>query len=100
MTPQSATLGVLAFALASLIQTTSPRPQRPEGGKPEVLFAEEFAGPELDRAKWNVEVTGRPANDEQQDYVDSPEVLSIARGAEAAGAEGGALVIRAVYRPE
>lgn len=99
MTRETAALAALALALAGLVPAASRGRQQPEGGKPEVLFADEFSGPALDRAKWNVEVTDRPANDEQQDYVDSPEVLSLARGAEAAGAEGGALVIRAAHRP-
>jgi beta-glucanase (GH16 family) len=94
-----AALGALAFALAGLVPTASPGQQPSASGKPEVLFADEFTGPELDRTKWNVEVTDRPANDEQQDYVDSPEVLTIARGAEYDGADGAALVIRAVHRP-
>ena len=62
------------------------------------IFAEEFNGPALDRSHLNVIVTGETYNDEQQAYVDSPDVLSIARGAEAAGAEGGALAIHARYR--
>ena len=49
---------------------------------------------QLDRSKWNVIVTGRTVNNEQQAYVDSPETIALVRGAEAAGAENGALVIR------
>jgi beta-glucanase (GH16 family) len=99
MTTQAAVIGGLVLALAGLPSSAS-RGQAPTGGKPSrILFADEFDGPELDRAKWNVEVTDRPANNEQQDYVDSSTVLSIARGDEAAGAEGGALVIRAVHQP-
>src|SRR4051812_22319599 len=44
------------------------------------LFADEFSGTALDRAKWNVIVTGRTVNDEQQAYVDSPDVLSVSAG--------------------
>lgn len=95
MTRQPLALGALALALGGLLSTASPGQRQSE-----VVFADEFAGPGLDRGKWNVEVTDRPYNDEQQDYVDSPEVLSIVRGAEAAGAEDGALVIRAIHRPE
>lgn len=43
-------------------------------------FNEEFAAPALDRTRWNVIVTGRTVNDEQQAYVDSPDVLYISDG--------------------
>jgi beta-glucanase (GH16 family) len=48
-----------------------------------VLFADEFGGAALDRAKWNVIVTGagwRTVNDEQQAYVDSTDVLTVGDG--------------------
>ncbi len=62
--------------------------------KPEVVFFDDFKGPELDRTKWSVRITGMVVNNEQQAYVDSPETLYIAHGREAAGAKSGALVIR------
>lgn len=65
----------------------------------ETVFFDDFSGPALDRSRWNVEVTGRWVNNEQQAYVDSEEVLYIARGREARGASGGALVIHARHRP-
>src|SRR3954471_15285493 len=54
------------------------------------VFADEFSGTALDRSHWNVIVTGRTVNDEQQAYVDSRDVLDVADGA---------LVIRPRYRP-
>jgi beta-glucanase (GH16 family) len=57
------------------------------------LFSDEFSGTALDRSKWNVIVTGagsRTVNNEQQAYVDSPEVLEVA---------GGTLTIHPRYRP-
>jgi beta-glucanase (GH16 family) len=54
------------------------------------IFADEFSGTELDRSHWNVVVTGRTVNNEQQAYVDSPDVLSV---------KDGALVIRPRFRP-
>jgi beta-glucanase (GH16 family) len=54
------------------------------------IFADEFSGPELDRAHWNVVVTGRTVNNEQQAYVDSSDVLTVSDGA---------LVIRPRFRP-
>jgi len=44
------------------------------------LFADEFDGTSLDRAKWNVIVTGRTVNNEQQAYIDSTDVLSVGGG--------------------
>ena len=54
------------------------------------LFADEFNGTALDRAKWNVIVTGRTVNNEQQAYIDSTDVLSVS---------GGTLTIRPHHRP-
>src|SRR6478672_3224680 len=62
------------------------------------VFFDDFSGSELDRTKWNVIVTGRTVNDEQQAYVDSPDVLYLTRGADAAGAANGALVIQPRFR--
>jgi beta-glucanase (GH16 family) len=44
------------------------------------LFDDDFAGDALDRAKWNVIVTGPTVNDEQQAYVDSSDVLTVSDG--------------------
>ena len=45
------------------------------------IFFDDFSGPSLDRSHWNVIVTGRTVNDEQQAYVDSTDVLSFRDGA-------------------
>ena len=50
----------------------------PQGGT--VLFAEDFSGSALDRTRWNVIVTGRTVNAEQQAYVDSKDVLYLEDG--------------------
>ena len=55
-----------------------------------VQFVEEFSGPELDRSRWNVIVTGRTVNNEQQAYVDAKDVLYITDGV---------LVIQPRHRP-
>jgi len=65
--------------------------------KHDTVFFEDFNGPKLNRAKWNVEVTGNTVNNEQQAYVDSSSVLYFVRGKAAQGAKNGALVIRAIY---
>src|SRR3954465_6278323 len=80
--PAGRVLAPLLFALLAL----APQPAAP----PRTLFADEFAGTALDRAKWNVIVTGRTVNNEQQAYIDSPDVLSVS---------GGVLTIRPHYRP-
>ena len=54
------------------------------------VFVDEFSAPELDRSRWNVVVTGRTVNNEQQAYVDSKDVLYITDGA---------LVIQPRFRP-
>lgn len=41
----------------------------------EIIFFDDFASEKLDRSKWNVEVTGRTVNNEQQAYIDSPETI-------------------------
>jgi beta-glucanase (GH16 family) len=65
----------------------------PAQSPPDILFFDDFAGPELDRTKWNVIITGRTVNNEQQAYVDSKETMYVVRDAAAAGAANGALVI-------
>ena len=61
----------------------------PAAAPPRTIFADEFDGSELDRSHWNVIVTGRTVNNEQQAYVDSAEVLSMS---------GGTLTIRPRFR--
>lgn len=57
----------------------------------EVIFFDDFTSDVLDRTKWNVEVTGHVANNEQQAYVDSPETIYLETGDESAS---GILVIQ------
>src|SRR5256885_5253543 len=44
------------------------------------VFYDDFSGTALDRDKWNVIVTGRTVNNEQQAYIDSGDVLSVGDG--------------------
>ncbi len=67
-------------------------------GASDTVFFDGFDGPALNRDAWNVIVTGRVVNNEQQAYIDSPETIGFVRGADAQGAEGGALALRARYR--
>ena len=85
---------------ASLLATfASAGRTPPQAETAAVVFFDDFAAPALDRTKWNVTVAGPVYNDEQQAYVDSPDTVTIARGADAAGASNGALVLQARYRP-
>jgi beta-glucanase (GH16 family) len=84
---------MLAATLAAPLSTQS------QPAQPSVLFFDDFSTGQLDRSKWNVIVTGRTVNNEQQAYVDSPDTITLGTSAETAGAENGALVIRARHRP-
>jgi beta-glucanase (GH16 family) len=65
----------------------------------DVLFFDDFSLGELDRTKWNVRVTGKIYNDEQQAYVDSPETIYIAPNEDDPGLKNGCLVIHPRHRP-
>jgi beta-glucanase (GH16 family) len=60
----------------------------------ETVFLDDFSGTAFDRTKWNVIITGRTVNNEQQAYVDSDETIAVVHGADAEGAADGALRIR------
>ena len=83
----------LAAALAVIPAAASA--QQMEGR--ELIFADEFDTPALDRDKW---ITIGPdfwVNNEQQMYVDDPAVINVMQGV--AGAEGGVLMLRPVFNP-
>ena len=61
--------------------------------KIDTLFFDDFSGPELDRSRWNVQITGRVVNNEQQAYVDSGTTIYFIQGAQAEGAVNGALAL-------
>ncbi|NOH02812.1 MAG: glycoside hydrolase family 16 protein [Chloroflexi bacterium] len=60
-----------------------------------LLFFDDFTSNELDRSKWNVEITGGIMNDEQQAYIDSPETIYLQQEYDSAH---GVLVIHPRYR--
>ena len=62
-----------------------------------MVFADEFNGPALNRAIWNVVGPDLWVNNEQQAYVDSPDTILLRNGV--AGADGGVLTLRVIYRP-
>jgi beta-glucanase (GH16 family) len=85
--------GILTFItlLSAKAQQSPP--------KVDTVFFDDFNQPQLDRSKWNVEITGQTNNDEQQAYVDSASTLYLVKGIAADGARDGALVIKPVYHP-
>jgi beta-glucanase (GH16 family) len=77
----------VALAIVSIHTRGEQAPSSPR-------FVDDFDGAAIDRSKWTPIVTGRTVNNEQQAYVDSPETLYIVHGADAEGADGGALAIQ------
>ena len=61
------------------------------------LFFDDFTSEELDRTRWNVEVTGNIYNNEQQAYIDSPETIFLTNEYPDAN---GVLVIKPKYKKD
>lgn len=89
----AAMAAMLALPAFSQTKKAAPKP----AGK--VVFFDDFSGNKLDRTKWTPIVTGFHTNGELQAYVDSTNVISFAKGAEAEGAVNGALVLSPRYSP-
>jgi len=83
---------------AGISPTPSPLPSPSPGpaSSLQLIFADEFNSASLDRGKWNVEGPDFWVNNEVQAYVDSVGTISFATPQ---GADGGALVLKPVYRP-
>ncbi len=58
--------------------------------KSKVIFFDDFNGKQLDRLKWNVEITGMHVNNELQAYVDSAKTIYV---------ENNCLVLQPDYSP-
>lgn len=89
--------------LAAVVVVALPLGPRAREGQqtsraPAVVFFDDFSGSGVNRSHWNVIVTGRVVNNEQQAYVDSADTIRIVHGAEADGAENGALAIQPRFR--
>ena len=84
-------------ALAAFAVLPAPALAQAEQPAREVVFADEFDAPTLDRTTWNVVGPGFWVNNEQQAYIDDPATVAIVEGV--SGAEGGALMLRPVFRP-
>src|SRR4051812_779458 len=89
--PMRVALFLLLGLTPLLIQSAPP------ADPPKEIFFDDFTGPSLARDRWNVEVTGRTVNNEQQAYVDAPDVLTFVAG-DSDGATNGALAIRPRFR--
>jgi beta-glucanase (GH16 family) len=98
MTRLSVALSAAIVGATVVLAGASSR-QQPAPPSVSAPFFDDFSGPALDRAAWNVIVTGRTVNNEQQAYVDSDETIRLVTGADAQGASNGALEIRARSRP-
>lgn len=68
------------FALA-LASCATPAPAQNASSSRPLLFSDEFDGSALDRSKWQIIGPDFWVNDEQQAYVDRPEVMAIKDGA-------------------
>jgi beta-glucanase (GH16 family) len=90
-------IALLAFVVASPALLAA-RGVTQASATSSTIFFDDFSTGALDRARWNVIVTGRTVNNEQQAYVDSPDTLAFLTG-DAEGASNGALVIQARWRP-
>lgn len=93
----------MAWLAAALLAATTPgeavAAQESANGQQDrgLLFADEFNGADLDRSKWIVIGPDFWVNNEQQAYVDAHATISILSGM--AGADGGALMLRPVFKP-
>jgi beta-glucanase (GH16 family) len=91
---------MLAFAKCKpAAYRNPPGGSDPSATRGHAIFFDDFSGPALDTAKWNVELTGMHVNNELQAYVDSAATLSLVHGPAAGGASNGALVIQPRYSP-
>lgn len=91
------TIAALALLATTGVQADNHAEAAAEAEARKLVFAEEFNTGALDRDKWNVVGMEFWVNNEQQAYLDSPDTIQFADDVE--GADGGALVLRPVYRP-
>ncbi len=87
--------GMLAFSTDGMAQ----KKVKANKAISKVVFFDDFGGKTLDRAKWNVVITGMHVNDELQAYVDTNSTLFVVNGTAAEGAKNGALVLRPQSMP-
>src|ERR1044071_7776859 len=90
---------IMWFGLALVPPSAATFVPSGRSAPPADLFFDDFSTGQLDRSKWNVIVTGRSVNNDQQAYIDSADTITVGGGPETAGAENGALIIRPRRRP-
>ncbi len=88
----SALLASASCPAVSPAETEGPASNDRQGGA--LIFTDEFNDGKLDRKKWNVIGPEFWVNDEQQVYVDTPEVLHELPAGSVPGADGGVLVVQ------
>lgn len=96
-------LATMSLAVSALLASASCLAAPPADGATPVasagqagrlIFSDEFNDGKLDRTKWNVIGPEFWVNNEQQVYVDKPEVLRELPAGSVPGAEGGVLVLQ------
>ncbi len=94
---------IISGAAIILLQSCQPGSATETAEEPaptgEVIFFDDFNGTALDRTKWNAEITGMHVNNELQAYIDSSATITLVKGADAAGAENGALILQPQFAP-
>lgn len=93
-------LKIASFFVLTALQFVSAETLLNNTALTDTVFFEDFSAEKLDLSRWNVRVTGWTVNNEQQAYVDSSSTIYIVKGKSAEGADDGALVLEAHYRPE
>ncbi|RYY29863.1 MAG: glycoside hydrolase family 16 protein [Sphingobacteriaceae bacterium] len=90
---------IISILLTGALFTACSQAQSPPTAdtKGKIVFFDDFSTPELDRSKWNAEVTGIHVNNELQAYVDSSATIYMKNDIE--GAKNGALVLQAISSP-
>ncbi len=68
-------------------------------GFTEIVFADNFSSGVPDKAKWNIQVSSRQKNFEEQAYINSDETIYILQKSGVLDFDGHALAIHPRYRP-
>ena len=93
MIPRARLIALVLALMLPVACRTYPRTAPPSA----TVFFDDFTADSIDRTKWNVRVTGRTVNEEQQAYVDDTATIRVVKGPMAGGADG-ALLIRGRWR--
>jgi hypothetical protein len=99
MLPRITTAALCGLLCATACAVTPPAARAPSmrADRP-LLFADEFDGAALDRAKWEVIGPTFWVNNEQQVYLDDPQTLQLMPAGAVDGAQGGVLALQPRFR--